>query len=183
MLFSVRPVCLIRLLFIRYSMQYSYLIQVTWRRGSPVLSAICHHLSSIRQLSSVGCSIFFIVANFSCTVLCNFHMDVYDFICCHKKCLKSVDRDYCAMENKRWKCSFCLKWFWNLLDNGNNKKRSDGVEMQWCGHGTREGELMYFYFALDGSKHLWMGSKANQRGKRFVCDHIKTWSDNTEPGI
>lgn len=46
-----------------YSMQYSYLIWSTLNKRESCLSAICHLLSSIQQLS-VGCSIFLIVANF-----------------------------------------------------------------------------------------------------------------------
>lgn len=48
-----------------YSMQYSYPIQSTHSssKRESCLSAICHLLSWIQQLS-VGCSIFLIVANF-----------------------------------------------------------------------------------------------------------------------
>lgn len=46
---------------------------------------ICHMPSSVLDSTVIsGLQYFSHCSQFYCTVLCNFHMDVYDFICCHK---------------------------------------------------------------------------------------------------
>lgn len=77
------------------------------QRGNPVnlpYAIFCPRFNSYQWVAVF----FFHCSQFSCTVLCDFHMDVYDYLL-PQKFRNSVDRDYCAMENKSGKCIVVLK--------------------------------------------------------------------------
>lgn len=73
-------------LFLVHTLQYAVFLPDTihtLKQQEGVLS-ICHMPSSVLDSTAIsGLQYFSHCSQFSCTVLCNFHMDVYDFICCH----------------------------------------------------------------------------------------------------
>lgn len=73
-------------LFLVHTLQYAVFLPNTihtLKQQEGVLS-ICHMPSSVLDSTAIsGLQYFSHCSQFSCTVLCNFHMDVYDFICCH----------------------------------------------------------------------------------------------------
>lgn len=74
-------------LFNVHTLQYAVFLPNTihtLKQQEGVLS-ICNMPSSVLDSTVIsGLQYFSHCSQFSCTVLCNFHMDVYDFICCHK---------------------------------------------------------------------------------------------------
>lgn len=139
------------LLSLQYSVQYSYLIQSTHLSKQEGVLSILHLPSSVLESTVIsGLQYFSHCSQFYCTVLCNFHMDVYDFICCHKSLEIYVDRDYCAMENKIGKCTVVLRHLLKtscteLWKSKTNTVHKDvDVEKKW---------LVQWIRTLDGSKH------------------------------
>lgn len=74
-------------LFLVHTLQYAVFLPNTThilKQREGVLS-FCHKPSSVLDSTVIGGLQYFShCSQFSCTVLCNFHMDVYDFVCCHK---------------------------------------------------------------------------------------------------
>lgn len=99
-------------LFLVLTLQYAVFLPNTihtLKQQQEGILSICHMPSSVLESTvTSGLQYFFHCSQLSCTVLCNFHMDVYDYLL-PQKFRNSVDRDYCAMENKSGKCIFVLK--------------------------------------------------------------------------
>lgn len=71
------------------------------------LFTVCHSLSTVIS----GLQYFYHCSQLSCTVLCNFHMDVYDSVCRYTRFRNSVDNLLCNVKIKVEKLFVCLPFF------------------------------------------------------------------------